>query len=53
MKYYWIASTIEIKMQATKNTRTLCVCKMREEGKMPFNNLNVGKEFLPIEKCTF
>ena len=43
MKYYWIASTIEIKTQATKNT--LCACKMREEGNTPLNNVNVGKEF--------
>ena len=48
MKYYWIASTIEIKTQATKNT--LCACKMRGEGNKPLNNVNVGKEFLPIQK---
>ena len=51
MKYYWIASTIEIKTQATKNT--LCACKMRGEGSMPLNNLNVRKGFLPIQKCAF
>ena len=34
-KYYWIASTIEIKTQATKNT--LCACKMRGEENMPLN----------------
>ena len=45
MKYYWIAS-IEIKTQATKNT--LCACKMREGGNIPLNNVNVGKEFVPI-----
>ena len=48
MKYYRIASTIKIKMQATKNK--LCACKMRGEGNMPLNNVNVGKEFLPIQK---
>ena len=51
MKYYWIASTIEIKMQVTKNM--LCASKMRGEGIMPLNNVNVGKEFLPIQKCAF
>jgi hypothetical protein len=51
MKYYWIASTIDIKMQATKNT--LCAYKMRGEGSMPFNNVNLGKEFLPIQKFAF
>ena len=48
MKYYLIASTIEIKTQATKKT---CACKMRGEGNMPLNNGNVGKEFLPIVYC--
>ena len=51
MKHCLIASTIEIKTQATKNT--LCACKMRGEGSMPLNNVNVGKEFLPIHKCAF
>ena len=51
MKYYWIASKIEIKMQATKNK--LCTCKMRGEGNIPLNNVNVGKEFLQIQKCAF
>ena len=51
MNYYWIASTIEIKTQATKNT--LCACKMSGEGNMALNNVNVGKEFLPIQKCAF
>ena len=51
MKYYWIASTIEIKTQATKNT--LCACKKRGEGNMPLNNVNVGEKFLPIQKCSF
>ena len=51
MKYYWIASTIQIKTQPTKNA--LCACKMREEGNMPLNNVNEGKEFLPIQKCAF
>ena len=51
MKYDWIASTIEIKMQATKNM--LCACKMKREGNMPLNNVNVGKEFLPIQKYAF
>ena len=46
MKYAWIASTIEIKTQATKN-------KMWGEGSIPLNNVNVGKEFLPIQKCAF
>ena len=32
MKYYWIASTIEIKTRVTKNT--LCACKMKGEGNM-------------------
>ena len=49
--YYWIVSTIEIKTQATKNM--LCACKMRGEGSMPLNNVNVGKEFLQIQKCAF
>ena len=49
MKYLWIASTFEIKTQATKNI--LCAYKMRGEGNMPLNNVNVGKEFLPIQKC--
>ena len=48
MKYYWIALTIEIKIQATKTT--LCACKMKGEGNMLLNNVNVGKEFLPIQK---
>ena len=39
-------SLIEIKNQATKNT-------MKGEGNMPLNNVNVGKEFLPIQKCAF
>ena len=47
MKCYWIASTIEIKTKAIKNT--LCASKMRGEGNMPLKN--VGKEFLPIQKC--
>ena len=51
MKYNWIASTIEIKTQATKNT--LCACKDEGEGNMPLNNVNVGKEFLAIQKCAF
>ena len=51
MKYYQIASTIEIKTLATNNT--LCACKMRGKGNMPLNNINVGKEFLPIQKCAF
>ena len=51
MKHYLIASTIEIKMQATKNA--LCACKMRGEGSMPLNNVKAGKEFLPIQKCAF
>ena len=51
MKYYWIASTIEIKTQATKNT--LCASKMRGEGNMPLNNVNVGKRFLPTQKSAF
>ena len=51
MKHYWIASTIEIKTKAIKNT--LCASKMRGEGNMPLNNVNVGKEFLPIQKCAF
>ena len=44
MKYYWIASTIEIKTKAIKNTWSLS--KMRGEGNMPLNNVNEGKEFL-------
>ena len=51
MKYYWIASTTDIKTQATKNT--MCACKVRGEGNMPLNNVNAGKEFLPIQKCAF
>jgi hypothetical protein len=51
MKYYWIASTIEIKTKAIKNT--LCAYKMRGKGNMPHDNVNVGKEFLPIQKCAF
>jgi hypothetical protein len=51
MKYYWKASTIEIKTKAIKNT--LCACMMRGEGNMPLNNVNVGKEFLRIQKCAF
>ena len=51
MRYYWIASTIEIETKVIKNT--LCASKMRREGKMPLNNVNVGKEFLPIQKCAF
>ena len=51
MKYYWIAWTIEIKTKTTKNT--LCAFKVRGEGNMPLNNVNVGKEFLPIQKCAF
>ena len=51
MKHYWIASIIEIKTQAAKNM--LRACKMRGEGNMPLNNVNVGKEFLPIQKFAF
>ena len=51
MKYYWIASTIEIKTKVIKNT--LCVCKMRGDGNMPLNNVSVGKEFLPIAQQAF
>jgi hypothetical protein len=51
MKYYSIASTIEIKTKATKNT--LCACKMTGEGRMPLNNVNIEKDFLPIQKCGF
>ena len=51
MKYYWIALTIKIKTKAIKNT--LCACKMRGEGNIPLNNVNVGKEFLPIQKYAF
>ena len=51
MKYYWIASTIKSKTQATKNK--LFASKMRGEGSMPLNNVNVGKEILPIQKCAF
>ena len=50
MKYYWIGSTINIKTKDIKNT--LCASKMRE-GNMPLNNVNVGKEFLPIQKYAF
>ena len=49
MKYYWKASTI--KTEAINNT--LCACKMRGEGNIYLNNANVGKEFLPIQKCAF
>ena len=28
---------------------TMCTSKMRGEGNMPLNNVNVGKEFLPIQ----
>ena len=51
MKYYCIASTIEINTQATKNT--LCACKMKRKGNMPLNNVNVEKKFLPTHKCAF
>ena len=51
MKYYWRASTIEIKTKANENK--LCACKRRGEGNMPLNNVNVGKEFLPIQKWAF
>ena len=51
MRYYWKASRIEIKTKAIKNT--LCASKMRGEGNMALNNVNVGKEFLPIQKCAF
>ena len=44
MKYYWIASTIEIKTQATKIK--LRGCKMKEVGNMTLNNVSEGKEFL-------
>ena len=51
MKYYWIASTIEIKIQATKNT--LCACKMRGRREHAAQQCNVGKEFLSVQKCAF
>ena len=51
MKYYWIGSTIQIKTKAIKNT--LCPSEMRGEGNMPLNNVDVGKEFLQIQKCAF
>jgi hypothetical protein len=39
--YYWIAS-VDIKTLATKNR--ICACKMRGEGNMPLNDVNVGKD---------
>ena len=42
MKYYRIASTIEIKTKDIKNT--LCASKNRGEGNMPLNNVNVGQD---------
>ena len=52
MKYCWIASTIEIKTQATKNT--LCACKMRGGGgNMLLKNVNGGNKFVPIQKYDF
>jgi hypothetical protein len=48
MKYYWIASTIEIKAASHKNT--LCACKMRGEGNMQLNNLNVGNRYCRLGK---
>ena len=51
MRDYWIASTIEIKMKAIKNM--LCASKMRGEGNMALNNVNVGREFRPIQKMCF
>ena len=47
MKYYWITSTIEIKTKAINNTLYI------REGNLPLNNVNLGKEFLPIQKCAF
>ena len=49
MKYHWIASIIEIKTKDINNT--LCASKMKDKGNMPHNNVNVGKEFVPIQKC--
>ena len=42
MKYYWIASTVEMETKAIKNT--LCATMMRGEGNMSLNNVNVGKD---------
>ena len=41
MKYYWIALIIEIKTASHKEY--FGACKMRGEGNMPLNNVNVGK----------
>ena len=40
MKYYWISSTTEIETKAINNT--LGASKMRGEGNVPLNNVNVG-----------
>ena len=48
MKYYCIASTIEIKIASHQE---YVVCLYDEgEGKMPFNNVNVRKDFLLLQK---
>ena len=52
MKHYWIASTIEIKMQATNNA--LCACKMRGGREYSAQQCKCGKGVSPdTKKCAF
>ena len=51
MKYYWIASTMEIKKKDIKNT--LCASVMRGEGNMPLNSCKCRKGVSPDTKMCF
>ena len=51
MKYYWRASTIGIK---TASYQDYVACLYDEGGReLPLNDVNVGKEFLLIQKFAF
>ena len=48
MKYYWIASKIEIKMASHQE---YVVCKKRGKRNMPLNNVNVGNRYCRFVNC--
>ena len=43
------AQQLKSKRQATNNT--LCACKMRGQGNIPFNNVNVGNRYCTFINC--
>jgi hypothetical protein len=47
--YYWIVSQLKSNWQDTKNT--LCACKMKGEGNMLLNNVNVGNQYCRFVNC--